>query len=260
MTGKIGNGRLEGKIILLTGTGSGMGQGIALRYAQEGAKVYGCDISEKGNAETLELLKQHGVTMNAKAPVDLSDPDQCKAWIDEVGEACGHVDVLFNNASSPRFGPMPYFSVEDWQYAIRNELDLVFYAAKFAWPYLARKGGIIISTASTSAHVSTPKAGMVSHCAAKGGVLAMSRVFADDGAQYGIRAVTISPGAIRTPELKRNWLNKVPNAEEITKETLLTHRIGEVEDIAGLAVYLASDEASFITGTDIIIDGGMTAL
>ncbi len=252
--------RLEGKVILLTGTGSGMGRAIALRYAREGAIVHGCDISEKGNAETVALLEAEGLTMHAATPVDLSDPVQCQAWVDAAGAMHGHIDVLFNNASSPRFAPMPEMSIEDWQYGVRNEIDLVFYATKYAWPWLAKKGGVIISTASTAAHIAQPNGGFVSHCAAKGAVLAMSRAFALDGANQGIRAVTISPGAIRTPELEKNFLNKVPNAEEMMKQMLPARRVGEVEDIAGLAVYLASDEASFITGTDYIMDGGMTAM
>ncbi len=252
--------RLSGKVVLLTGTGSGMGRAIALRYAREGAIVHGCDISEKGNAETVALLEAEGLSMHAATPVDLSDPVQCQAWIDGVGAQHGHVDVLFNNASSPRFASMPDMTVEDWQYGVRNEIDLVFYATKYAWPWLAKKGGVIISTASTAAHVAQPNGGFVSHCAAKGAVLAMSRAFAVDGANHGIRAVTLSPGAIRTPELERNFLNKVPNAEAMMQQMLPARRVGEVEDVAALAVYLASDEASFLTGADFVIDGGMTAI
>lgn len=252
--------RLAGKVVLLTGTGSGMGRAIAIRFAREGAIVHGCDISQSGNAETVALLEKEGLSMHASTPVDLSVPEQCRAWIDAAGEMHGHVDVLFNNASSPRFATMPDMTVEDWQYGVRNEIDLVFYATKYAWPWLAKKGGVIINTASTAAHVAQPNGGFVSHSAAKGAVLAMSRAFALDGAAHGIRSVTISPGAIRTPELERNFLNKVPNAEAMMKQMLPARRVGEVEDVAALAVYLASDEASFLTGTDYLIDGGMTAM
>ena len=144
-------------------------------------------------------MEAAGGTMTGMAPVDLSDPEAAKAWVEEAAAVHGRIDVLYNNASSPRFVLMPEMSVEDWQYAIRNELDLVFYVTKFAWPYLAERGGVIINTASISAHVATPDVGMASHCAAKGGVLALTRAFAADGAKHGIRAVSLSPGPIKTP-------------------------------------------------------------
>jgi NAD(P)-dependent dehydrogenase (short-subunit alcohol dehydrogenase family) len=260
MSDRENSGRLNGKVILLTGVGSGMGRALAIRYAQEGALVYGCDISEKGSAETLDIMQQQGLSMTVKAPVDLGDPEQSKAWIDEVGAVHGHVDVLYNNASSPRFAPMPDMSLDDWQYGVRNEIDLVFYAAKFAWPYLAKNGGVIISVGSTAAHVAQPKGGFVSHSAAKGAVLAMSKVFAVDGADFGIRSVTISPGGIRTPETQKNFLDKVPNGEAMYASMVPARRFGEVEDITGLAVFLASDEATYITGVDYLVDGGMTSI
>lgn len=113
-----------------------MGQAIALAYAREGAIVHGCDLSEEGNAKTVELLGAEGLTMHASAPVDLSDPEQCQAWIDEAASMRGHVDVLYNNASGPAFATMPEMTIEQWQFGVRNEIDLVFYAAKFAWPWL----------------------------------------------------------------------------------------------------------------------------
>ena len=154
---------------------------------------------------------------------------------------------------------MPEMSVDDWQYGIRNELDLVFYVTKFAWPYLAERGGVIVNTASISAHVATPDVGMASHCAAKGGVLALTRAFAADGAKHGIRAVSISPGPIKTPGAIEQFFH-IPGAEEAVIAQLLTDRVGKSEDIAALAAFVASDEAEFMTGVDVLMDGGMTAL
>jgi meso-butanediol dehydrogenase/(S,S)-butanediol dehydrogenase/diacetyl reductase len=166
---------------------------------------------------------------------------------------------VFNNASDPKFALMSEMSLEDWHYTIRNELDLVFYVTRFAWPYLSERGGVVISTASISAHVATRDVGMAAHCATKGGVLAMSRAFATDGAKHGIRAVTISPGPIKTPAAIRDYFH-IPGAEEGVIEQLLVDRVGMSEDIAALAVYLASDEAGFVTGVDFLVDGGLTAL
>ena len=260
MSDQNNQGRLAGKVILLTGTGSGMGQAIALAYAREGAIVHGCDISEELNASTMDLMAAEGLTMYATAPVDLSDPKQCQAWIDEAASQHGHIDVLYNNASSPAFAKVPDMTIEQWQYGVDNEINLVFYASKYAWPWLAKKGGLIINVGSTAAHIAQPGGGFISHCAAKGACLSMTKAIAVDGKEDGIRSVCISPGAIRTPELERNFLNKVPNAEEMMRNMLPAGRVGEVGDIAGLAVYLASDEASFLTGSEIIMDGGMTAI
>ena len=167
--------------------------------------------------------------MTGMAPVDLSDPDAAKAWVEEAAAAVhGRIDVVYNNASSPRFVPMPDLSVEDWQYGIRNELDLVFYVTKFAWPYLAERGGVIINTASISAHVATPDVGMASHCAAKGGVLALTRVPSPPTARSTASArVSISPGPIKTPGAIKEYFH-IPGAEEAVIGQLLTDRVGLV--------------------------------
>jgi len=251
--------RLEGKVALITGTGGGQGEAAAIRFAEEGALVVGCDLNEEGNRETVAAVEAAGGTMTGMAPVDLSDPDQARAWVEEAAAVHGRIDVLFNNASSPKFVTMPDLSVEDWQYVIRNELDLVFYVTKFAWPHLADGGGVIINTASISAHVATPDVGMAAHCAAKGGVLALTRVFAADGGALGIRAVSISPGPIKTPGAIRDYFH-IPGAEEAVINQLLVDRVGTSEDVAALAAYVASDEAAFMTGADLLIDGGMTAI
>jgi len=250
--------RLDGKVALITGTGAGIGKAAAVRFAQEGALVVGCDLSEEGNRETVAAVQVAGGSMTGMAPVDLSDPEAARAWVEEAAAVHGRIDVVANVASAPKFVPMPELSVEDWQFGIRNELDLVFYVTKFAWPYLAERGGVVISIASISAHVATRDVGMAAHCAAKGGVLALSRAFATDGAARRIRAVTISPGPVKTPGSMHFW--SIPGAEEGVISTLLADRVGKPEDIAGLAVYVASDEAAYLTGVDIIIDGGLTAL
>jgi meso-butanediol dehydrogenase/(S,S)-butanediol dehydrogenase/diacetyl reductase len=254
------NGRLEGKVALITGTGSGQGRAAALKFAEEGALVIGCDINLETSEETVALVDKAGLAMTAMAPVDLGDPDEARRWVETAAAVHGRIDVVYNNASGPRFAPLPEMSIETWREGIRNELDLVFFVTKYAWPYLAERGGVVINTGSTSATISTPKMGFAAHCAAKGGVVALTKVIADDGATFGIRAVSISPGPVRSPELERNFLSKVPGAEQMVLSQLLSKRIGEPADVAAFAAFVASDEAAYINGVDLVIDGGMTAL
>ena len=252
------SGRLEGKVALITGTGGGMGEAAAIKFAAEGALVIGCDLNDEANRATVAAVHAAGGAMTGMAPVDLGDPEAARAWVEAAAAEHGRIDVVFNNASTPKFAPMPDLSIEDWRFTIRNELDLVFYVTKFAWPFLAARGGVIISTASINAWIATREVGMTAHAATKGGVLAMSRVFATDGAAHGIRAVTISPGPVKTPGSMHFW--SIPGAEEAITEVLLAKRVGKPEDIASLAAFVASDEAEWITGVDIVIDGGLTAL
>ena len=251
--------RLEGKVVLITGTGGGQGRAGAIRFAQEGALVIGCDLFEEGNDETVEMVRAAGGSMTGMAPVDLGDPEAARAWVQKAAAVHGRIDVVYNNASAPAHVAMPDASIENWRNTMRNELDLVFYVTRFAWPFLAERGGVIINTASTSAYVASRAPGALAHCAAKGGVLAMTRAFAADGAACGIRAISISPGPIKTPGAIKAFFH-LPGAEEATISQLLVNRVGTSEDIAALAAFLASDEAGFITGTDVVIDGGMTAL
>lgn len=253
------SGRLVDKVALITGTGGGQGRAAALRFAREGALVVGCDLHADSALETVNLAEAAGLKIDSMQPVDLGDPDQARAWVQQAAAIHGRIDVVYNNASGPRFAPVADMSIEDWRAGIRNELDLVFFVTKFAWPYLAERGGVVITTGSTTGYVATPGVGMVAHAAAKGGVIAMNKVFATDGAQYGIRAVTISPGPIKTPELERNYLSKVPGAEQSIIDCLLTDRVGLPDDVASMAVFVASDEAEWLTGSDLLVDGGYLA-
>ena len=248
--------RLDNKVALITGTGGGQGRAAALRFAAEGALVIGSDVKIEGNADTERLVKDAGGHMTGMAPVDLGDPDQAKAWVEQAAATHGRIDIVYNNAADPRFGHTNEISIENYHHTIRNELDLVFYVTKFAWPYLVVRGGVIISVASTAAWMANP--GLVAHSAAKGGVVSMSRVWAYEGSPHGIRAVTISPGTILTPATKEIFADA-----ETTKrfyDSLLIKRLGEPEEIAAMAAFLASDDAAYITGADFRVDGGEVPL
>ena len=252
-------GRLEDKVALITGTGGGQGRAAAQRFATEGAVVVGCDWNKEGAEETVELVKNAGGKMVSMQPVDLGDGAQVKQWIDYALNTCGHMDILYNNASAPKFAPVEQMTEEEWRFTIRNELDLIYFACHYAWPYLRESGkGVIINTASTAGiiGISVELSPNFAHSATKGGVIALTRQLAIEGAQYGIRANVISPGVILSPATEPGFQNTT------LKETLLKmiplNRLGTVEDIANAALFLASDESSYITGVNIIIDGGFT--
>jgi NAD(P)-dependent dehydrogenase (short-subunit alcohol dehydrogenase family) len=248
--------RLEGRVALISGTGGGQGRAAALRFANDGAIIVGCDVAGEADAETARLVAQAGGVMTTMT-CDLGDPEAAHAWIEKAVLDHGRVDIVYNNASAGRFASIADLSVEDWRFTIRNELDLVFLTTKYAWPHLARDGGAIINVASTAGWQGSRGNGTMAHNATKGAVIAMTRQMALEGAPVGIRANSISPGFIVTPGTRAFVENPMVRAQLIANIPL--GRPGEPEDVVGMAAFLASDEAAFITGADIIIDGGTTA-
>ncbi len=133
------NRRLEGKVVLISGTGGGQGRAAALRFAADGAIIVGCDVSGAADAETAGLVTEAGGIMTTMV-CDLGDPAEAQAWVDRAVSDHGRVDVVYNNASAAKFGSIADLSIDDWRFTIRNELDLVFLTTKFAWPHLAKRG------------------------------------------------------------------------------------------------------------------------
>ncbi|SES04413.1 MULTISPECIES: SDR family NAD(P)-dependent oxidoreductase [Halopseudomonas] len=251
-------GRLKGKVALITGTGGGQGRVAALRFAREGALVVGCDTNAAEHQITADLLSEEGFTLYGSAPVDLGDHEQAKAWVEAAVAECGKIDILYNNASAARFAPVQDMSIEDWNFTIRNEVDLLFYTTKYAWNHLAEQKGVIINVSSTAAWGGSKVAGISAHSAAKGAVVSFTRQLAVEGAPVGIRAVSLSPGFIATPGTAAFMENPVARAALL--DGVLMDRPGEPEEVVSMAVFVASDEASFITGSDIVIDGGLLAI
>jgi NAD(P)-dependent dehydrogenase (short-subunit alcohol dehydrogenase family) len=245
-------GRLSNKVAFITGTASGQGRAAAELFARQGAIVVGCDMKVEQAEETAAAVRGAGGIMFSTAPVDLGDPAAARRWLDDGIAAAGGIDILYNNAGDVRFGSIEELSVDDWRYTLRNELDLVFYVTKAAWPHLkARGGGAIINTASTVTRRGNAAMGMGAHMATKAGVIALTRQLAAEGAEWGIRANSISPGLIDTPATAH--LRAV--ADQLAGSIPLG-RWGQPEDIAQCALYLASDEAKWVTAADFTIDGG----
>jgi len=260
MATQTGNGKLEGKVALITGIGGGQGREAALRFAAEGATVVGCDIDAATAAETLAAVRSAGSDADiAATSVDLGDPEQARSWVEAAAERHGRIDVVYNNGSAAKFGTIAELSVEDWRFTIRNELDLVFFVTKYAWPVLVRSGGgTVINVASVAGWTGNRAVPFVAHMASKGGVIALTRQLAAEGGPVGIRAVSISPGTIVTPGTAD--VLAVPEVRDALTSQTLVPRLGQPSDVVALAVFLASDEAGYITGSDFVVDGGLTAV
>jgi NAD(P)-dependent dehydrogenase (short-subunit alcohol dehydrogenase family) len=250
--------RLKDKVCIITGTGSGMGRAAALLFCKEGAKVVGSDINADNAQATLRDAHKAGGQMVSLQPADLTKQERCDALVDLALNTYGGIDVVYNNAATAYFGWMDKFTYEEFARTIEEELLIVFRFCKTVWPHLvARGGGSIINVASTSAKVAYKALPGIAHTAAKGGVLAMTRQLAMEGGKHKIRANTISPGLIETGATRE--LLKDPNFINPMMEKLMLGRVGQPEDVAPAAVYLASDESLFVTGADIAVDGGTTA-
>jgi meso-butanediol dehydrogenase / (S,S)-butanediol dehydrogenase / diacetyl reductase len=249
-------GRLDGKVALISGTARGMGRAAALEFAARGAAVVGCDLNEKASAETVDLVTAAGGQMTAVAPIDLASPDGARDWIAAAVERFGGVDILYNNASALRNGPLMELSDEDWHFTIKNELDIVWFSVRAAWPELVKRGGgSIINVASIAARLGARFVGQVPHGSAKGGVLAMTKHLCAAGGALGIRANAILPGLIYTPETAR-FIDDPDGPLPGILAKIPLGRYGRADEVAKLAAFLASDDAAFITGAEIAIDGG----
>ena len=251
-------GRLEGKVALITGTARGMGRVAALRFAREGARIVGCDTNVEGNRETVSQVRENGGEMISLEPLDLCAPDAARSLVDLTEEAYGRLDVLYNNAAAPRFAWLTEMSREDWQFTIDNELSLIFYMVQAAVPLMIKSGGGSIVNISSIAGIVGQPIGVFAHAAAKGGVLAVSRSMARELAPDGIRSNAIVPGMISNPDKKAGFDEEL-NVKEVPPRILMG-RVGTPEDVVNAALFLASDEASYITGASLVVDGGWTAL
>jgi meso-butanediol dehydrogenase / (S,S)-butanediol dehydrogenase / diacetyl reductase len=253
-------GRLEGKRVLVSGTGGGIGRATAVLCAREGAHVVGCDLHRQTSQETVELVRTSGGRMDAVAPVDLATEDGAREWVDVAAGLAGGVDVLVNNASAIRFGPIDGLSFADWSFTIRNELDIVFLVTRAAWPHLvAAGGGSIVNVASISASRGAFFMPQNAHGAAKGGVLALTYQLVVEGGPHGIRVNAVSPAMTQTPHTSALLQDPEGPAASIAARAPLG-RWGQPEDVAHAILFLASDESSHVSGANIPVDGGSAAV
>jgi NAD(P)-dependent dehydrogenase (short-subunit alcohol dehydrogenase family) len=246
---------LQEKVAIVTGGGQGIGKAIVKRFLQEGIKVAIADIDEEAGKETEAEYKHLGSPWFIQT--DVSNENSVKSLIRETRKNFGCIDVLVNNAgrANPENPPITELSLEDWNKTISTNLTGVFLCAKHSATYLRKAKGTIINIASTRALMSEPNT--EAYSASKGGVLALTHALAISLGP-DIRVNCISPGWIEVSE----WQKQAKRHQaELTEQDHQQHpvgRVGQPEDIASLAVYFASPEATFITGTNFVIDGGMT--
>jgi NAD(P)-dependent dehydrogenase (short-subunit alcohol dehydrogenase family) len=247
--------RLEGKVCVVTGTGGSMGRATALVFAREGASVVGCDVTVKPAETTVEMVRGAGGEMVSMAPCHLDDPSDCEALIELALRTYGRVDVLFNLAATAYFNWLEDITDEEWDRARWGEVDLVFYLTRAAWPHLKASNGVVVNMASLNASLSFKVLPSLAHTTNKAGIIAMTRQLAMEGREHGIRANSISPGLIETGAT-RDQLEDPEWASSVLGKTLLG-RLGRPEEVANVALFLASDDSSYVTGIDIVVDGGM---
>lgn len=251
-------GRLENKIALVTGAGAGIGQEIARRFAREGAKVVVVDRDEAAGHSTAESIRAaggHALFIRA----DLAQTADVQAMFQQTRDHFGGLHILCNIAGTVAQGKVEETSEDEWAFQMGTTLTSVFLCCKYGVPLLRESGnGVIVNMASVAGIMGIVNRAVYS--AAKGGVIALTRAMALDYAAEGIRVNCISPATVETPSL-RDRIASSPDPVASRKAFEARQpigRLGTPEDIAAAALYLASDEGSFITGTNLIIDGGMS--
>ncbi|AJI93720.1 short chain dehydrogenase family protein [Yersinia ruckeri] len=242
--------RFENKVVVITGGGNGMGEAAARRFSSEGAIVVLADWNQDA-AESVASSLPEGKAL--AYPIDVSDHVAVKLMMDNIAEKFGKIDVLLNNAGVHVAGSVLETSVEDWRRIAGVDIDGVVFCSKFALPYLLKSKGSIVNTASVSGLGGDW--GAAYYCAAKGAVVNLTRAMALDHGADGVRINSVCPSLVKT-NMTNGWPQEI---RDKFNERIPLGRAAEPEEIAAVMAFLASDDASFINGANIPVDGGTTA-
>ena len=250
---------LDGRVALITGAGSGQGRAAAVSFASHGASIAVIDINDEGADETVQLVEKEGGAAIA-LHADVSVKDDCVRMVDETVAAFGRLDVLYNNAAVQMSGRLVECTEDEWDRTIATNLDAVFWACRAALPVMLEGDrGSIINTASVLGLIGSE--GYAAYGAAKAGLVALTRQIA---VEYGprVRANVIAPGSIDTPRF-RKVAEEMDDTEGFLSglaRVIPLQRLGTAEDVAGIALFLASDQSAYVSGAVIPADGGLAAL
>ena len=259
-TGTTRSTRLATKIAVITGIASGQGQAAALTFARAGATVVGCDLDLAAASAVVAVIRADGGQADDAQHVDLTSEPAVRNWVEDVRVQHGRIDVLYANAAATRFAPLEDISYADWQWNFRHEVDVVFLPVRHFWPLLAASGSsAVVLVGSTAGVTGSVTNGRLAHTATKGSVVAMTKQLAAEGAPRGIRVNCISPGMIRTPATEADLLAPGHPMRSIEAHIPLG-RVGEADEVAACALFLASDESSYVTGANLMVDGGWSAV
>ena len=248
--------RFEGKTVLVTGAGSGIGRATAIAFGSEGANVIACDVNDAGGEATVATVRKNGA--NAEyVHVDVSRASDCATMVERALSRFGRLDVAFNNAGiNLQVAPIADVDEADWQRIVGINLTGVFLSMRAEIPAMKRTGGgAIINTASVGGLIGT--AGVTAYCATKHGVVGLTKSAALDYIKDGIRINAICPGGTRTAMLEE-WF-KSPDVERAALAGTPIGRMADPAEIARAVMFLASDESSFMVGHSLVADGGLTA-
>ena len=251
-------GKLQDKVAIITGAGSGIGEATAIKFAKEGAKVIIAEInSENGKKVSDKINKEFGTAIFVET--DVAIEESVKSMVNETVKSLGTPDIIINNAGIAVFDDPLNLSEEDWRKCFSVDLDGVWYGCKHVLPHMLKKQkGSIVNIASVHSFQIIPKC--FPYPIAKHGVLGLTRALAVDYANKGIKINAISPGYIFTP-INEWFFNTKPDPVAAKKEAEMLHpinRLGASEEIANAALFMSSDECNFMIGANVVIDGGLT--
>jgi NAD(P)-dependent dehydrogenase (short-subunit alcohol dehydrogenase family) len=245
-----------GKVVVITGAGRGLGFGMARRFGQTGAHIVITDIDTEAGTQAAETLISEGLTA-AFHPLDVRDPAQSAELVDKIVAERSQIDVWVNNAGVARLGPAEALPPEAWDECISVMLSGAFYCAQAVGRHmLARGQGVIINVSSVTAYQA--EAGRVAHSAARAGLNMLTQALGIEWAKRGVRIVGIAPGVVLTDLMQRTLDEGAASMEKLQRRTPM-HRLGTVAEIAEAVLYLASEQASYIVGETMRVDGGWTA-